>query len=688
VAGPRAQRATVSLDTQVAWILRLEHQRVLRDPTTLRPGVAEAATGLPGASPAFVPATVPDLEVLAADPDARVRRRTALAIGRVGLDEGADSLGVLLGDPDEGVRESAAFGMGLLGASTGVPRLIAALADSSARVRGRVIEALGRLGDESSARIIADGAGGCAAVLAPIAPDDETWPLSPEVEVCRLTLFALVRLGDDDALARVVLDAEGRPVSRWWPVAFAIQRGGLPRPVALLTLVSSPGVYTPAFALRGLAALGDRNLVPLARAIVTEPANDVRLRIAAVRALGAVNGAEVGDVLLPLIRDIRTPANLVLEAVSVLDGPGAFDLVLDLFAHPSAAVRAAAISRAATLDSEAFLVVASSLGADDDWSVRVSLASALARLAVPRARVLGWFTAFRDDRDVRVRNAALDGLARIGAALFEDEVFAALEAADYSERAAAARLVGREQPVGGVDRLIEAYARGQSDATPDARSAALAALARYGTEPARAVLREALSDREWPVRLQAAARLDALGETDAVPTRPAPTRQPPEFFQGDRLLHPTFSPHAYIETRHGTIELELNMVEAPVTTNTFIDLARAGFYDGLRVHRLIPHFVMQAGDPRGDGSGGPGFTMRDELSWLPFLRGTVGVALSGPDTGGSQFFITLSPQPHLDGQYTVFGRVVAGHEVLDLMTQWDVIEQVRIWDGVTLRGPS
>ena len=91
----------------------------------------------------------------------------------------------------------------------------------------------------------------------------------------------------------------------------------------------------------------------------------------------------------------------------------------------------------------------------------------------------------------------------------------------------------------------------------------------------------------------------------------------------------------------------------------------------------MPNFVIQAGDPRGDGEGGPGYTIRDELSPLPFVRGTVGMALAGRDTGGSQFFITLSPQPHLDGQYTVFGRVVNGLDLLDRMSLWDVIDASR-----------
>ena len=102
---------------------------------------------------------------------------------------------------------------------------------------------------------------------------------------------------------------------------------------------------------------------------------------------------------------------------------------------------------------------------------------------------------------------------------------------------------------------------------------------------------------------------------------------------------------------------------------------------GCRVHRLIPNFVIQAGDPRGDGEGGPGYSIRDERSPAPFLRGTLGMALDGPDTGGSQFFITLSPQPHLDGQFTVFGAVIGGWEVLDEVSRWDVIVRIQILDG-------
>ena len=92
------------------------------------------------------------------------------------------------------------------------------------------------------------------------------------------------------------------------------------------------------------------------------------------------------------------------------------------------------------------------------------------------------------------------------------------------------------------------------------------------------------------------------------------------------------------------------MLDAPLTVENFVALARKGFFNGLSVHRVVPDFVVQDGDPRGDGEGGPGYTIRDELNQRPYLRGTVGMALDWADTGGSQFFITHSPQPHLDAQ--------------------------------------
>jgi len=678
---PEAPRPVIPLDRKVAWILRLEAQRVLRDPDV---SPDNAQTGGPRV---LLSAIVPDLTALALDPDTAVRRRALLAIGRVGVAEGVPTLIAALVDSEESVRGTAAFALGLTAGHDGIDPLVAALKDPSAAVRGRAADALGLIADPRAAAPVADAAAGCHDLLAGLAPDDEEWPKTPEIEACRLSLFALVRLRQYDALARVALDQQGQPVSRWWPVAFALQRINDKRAApALLTLVASDGVITPAFAMRGLAAAGDARVVPTALAVAARETADVRLRVAAVRALGQVGGAAAVAPLLHVLIQSSTPRNLALEVVDALGAIGsaqAFDPLLDLLTDPWPAMRAAAFAAAAKCNPDGFLLIISSFDRDRDWSVRAALAGILATLPADRVR-----TAIEDltvDSDARVRGPALEAMVHIGGPDVTKRLFDALEAPDFAVRAAAARLVGQTKPVDGADHLRKAYARAATDAASAARAAALSALARYGLTDARAALHEALADSDWPVRVEAAQLLRGLGEAEASPARPAPLRDPVEFFESAALLHPSFSPHAFIETRYGTVEIELNVVEAPFTTRNFVDLARAGFFNGVLVHRLVPNFVVQTGDPRGDGEGGPGYTIRDEFSTLPYLTGTMGMALSGPDTGGSQFFLTVSPQPHLDGKYTVFGHVVHGQEILDQLSQWDTIERVRIWDGVSLR---
>jgi cyclophilin family peptidyl-prolyl cis-trans isomerase len=138
------------------------------------------------------------------------------------------------------------------------------------------------------------------------------------------------------------------------------------------------------------------------------------------------------------------------------------------------------------------------------------------------------------------------------------------------------------------------------------------------------------------------------------------------------------NPRADLRTARGTITIEFAPVDAPLTVQNFLTLARAGYYDSLHWHRVVPAFVAQDGDRRGEGSGGPGYSIRDELNRLRYARGVVGMALSGPDTGGSQYYITLTPQPHLDAGYTAFARVVAGEAALDATVQGDAILAVRI----------
>lgn len=137
-------------------------------------------------------------------------------------------------------------------------------------------------------------------------------------------------------------------------------------------------------------------------------------------------------------------------------------------------------------------------------------------------------------------------------------------------------------------------------------------------------------------------------------------------------IDPTRKYSAVVKTVRGEFTIELLPDTAPETVNSFVFLAREGYFDGVTFHRVIPGFVAQGGDPTGTGSGGPGYTLTAEFSDVPFERGTVGLARSGdPNSGGSQFFIVYADQPSLNGQYTVFGRVVEGMEIVDCLTPRD-----------------
>ena len=138
----------------------------------------------------------------------------------------------------------------------------------------------------------------------------------------------------------------------------------------------------------------------------------------------------------------------------------------------------------------------------------------------------------------------------------------------------------------------------------------------------------------------------------------------------------TIDPHkqytAIIETEKGTLRIQLRPDLAIQTVNSFIFLAREGYYDGVTFHRVIPGFMAQGGDPTGTGSGGPGYSLPAEFSDTPYVRGTVGMARTAdPDSGGSQFFITFGEQPNLNGQYTVFGEITEGMEVVESLTPRD-----------------
>ena len=146
------------------------------------------------------------------------------------------------------------------------------------------------------------------------------------------------------------------------------------------------------------------------------------------------------------------------------------------------------------------------------------------------------------------------------------------------------------------------------------------------------------------------------------------------------LIDPNKKYTATVVTERGNIVIELYPQHAPKTVNNFVFLAREGFYDGLIFHRVIRDFMIQGGDPTGSGRGGPGYKFEDETSGNPLKHGAgyLSMANSGPNSNGSQFFITHSPQNHLDGKHTVFGNVIEGMDVVNAINQGDVMTKVEI----------
>jgi cyclophilin family peptidyl-prolyl cis-trans isomerase len=228
----------------------------------------------------------------------------------------------------------------------------------------------------------------------------------------------------------------------------------------------------------------------------------------------------------------------------------------------------------------------------------------------------------------------------------------------------------RDNAVRGIDRAVERFLPFEQAYAPVI--SAVSALTVLGDPAAEPILRRIAADSRPPIRhavLGAYRAIDGIdppaGLPELAPARPLSH----EYLESWR----SSKSRAIVRTTRGVIEIELFDGVSPGTVGSFVELSHAGYFDDTEIHRVVPNFVVQAGDPTGTGFGDPGYAIRCEVSPVPYERGTVGMALSGKDTGGSQFFITISRQPHLDGNYTVFGKVVSGMETADLVEEGDVI---------------
>ncbi|MEZ4379756.1 MAG: peptidylprolyl isomerase [Nannocystaceae bacterium] len=331
--------------------------------------------------------------------------------------------------------------------------------------------------------------------------------------------------------------------------------------------------------------------------------------------------------------------------------------------------RAAGIEACGARAGAAAVAVASTIGGREGADALVKLAEdPQVTLALPAIGALG-----------EVSSPAVDGA--LGRALErEDPALAAAAAGAIAERLRG----GRWRGAAPTEALVKLALLSDSAGAIEARLSALAALAaakEAGTRGApRARLSPLLRDPNVSVRRAAASLLGAGEGADA--WAPAQAEEATAFgpelgAQVDAWLRRP-ARALRIHTRAGVIEIDLRPAPAPINQANLVALAERGYFDGLTWHRVVPGFVIQGGDPRGDGSGGPGYQVPCEWSDLRYERGVVGVALAGKDTGGSQIFITQRPQPHLDGRYTIVGRVAQGMEVVDAMLAGDRIDRVEV----------
>ncbi|MFN2237878.1 MAG: HEAT repeat domain-containing protein [Thermoanaerobaculia bacterium] len=618
------------------------------------------------------------------------RRRIAVALGRIGpatfLDEDGDGIrdenepmaGVtilsgLANDSSSEVREAVAFALGEIGDPAGIPALLALANDPEhAGVSAEAIEALSKL----------------AAVL-PFQTYSELISPSRPVGVRARAIRFLFRFEAPEAanLAATWLAETDADVRR--EAAYSLSRRSAPEGRhRLQLLLTDPDTLTRSYAARALGRIADPQSVPP----LLDAVSDVHpwVRINALVALDQIAAAHPGALnptpaellgLLSLTRDadpgVRISAIPLLGRLATTNDQ-ARSRLLSLAAEgaswqrevaTAAAVRYLAATHGGEIDalletdSRFIRIRALEATGDDEAGARI------------RERL------FRDP-DPAVRTAAVSAIPASRLSAMEAEIERGLDDDDPVVRSIA---VGRFAELPGVDsparlaRLRAALARAGEDEMNDAAVAAASAIAAMEEAEALVVLHELVGSSDPVVRRIAAESFERAGGRRQY--TPLPIEKPLSWYE-DVARWAQESHSATLQTSRGVITLALMSRDAPLTSWNFVELARKGYFDGTSFMRVVPNFVVQGGDPRNDQSGGPGYAIRDEINLQKYTRGAVGMALSGPDTGGSQLFITHSPQPHLDGGYTIFGRVAGGMSgVVDQLERGDIVTAVVIDEG-------
>ncbi len=668
-----------------------------------------------------------DLRSLFRARNANVRSRAALAAGRIGNEAAVSDLAELLRHDDEwNVRAMAAFALGEIESPLAADALLAALVEDVPPVRPRALEALGKitaaLPKEQEAR-----AKELSAALLDQLSHIAHRRAAPDRLTMLLGITAVLRSKPANAgplLAEFLTLSDPRLRA---DAANALARLKLKDGNEQLRklLTNDPDPIVRANAARVLGATEDSASL---ESLVDRSNNDkdARVRVSSIRALASLKDLRSAD---PLLRrgallskiDFTTDgsnANEVLEIATALGRiwQGSVNSkVLDWLhtardrfgeAAPEIDIALARVSPNAYLDEFGYgrpgkTKVQTTMLLN--WRAASSIAQGLGEIGTRAAA--GKDSKLLTDRAAELLREMLDyrnsGLHIYTLVAVHSEyavpdvlrAFAAFKPKDLAEvlrnhlkesdvviRGTAADLLGELPPDETNERaLIDALPVALADKQlDDAALSILDALAKQKTAKANEAIKTALDSNDHLIRRRAVALLKANGVGD-FSARIGTVKTSNTAADYERAIARSGKEvRATVRTTKGSFTIEFLPEDAPLTVDNFVQLARRNYFNGFSVHRVVPNFVIQDGDPRGDGNGGPGYQIRCEINEAPYERGAVGMALSGKDTGGSQWFVTHSPQPHLDGGYTVFGNVISGMDVVDNIMRGDVIRSIAI----------
>ena len=614
----------------------------------------------------------------AASLDREVRRLTALSAGRLRDPSASALLPRLLADPDPSVRRAASFAAGVSGERSLVTPLVALLSDPDPTAAAYAADALGKLGGVEATGALLTALRRPSPVRAPAAT--ALWraeePRVPE----GLSALASDAAASPAERRSAIYALSRRPRKESAAALRAVLRGNEldPDPDAIAWAARGCGILREAAALPDLVRLASSKDVSVA----------VQSLLALEKILPSAHGVETssGARSVAIARAQDPIPGVAVAALRLLgrvaEGPGARATLEETVLRRGWRGQTALVSLTrldATGAPERVAMRLSDAAATDSLEMKLGACESMEFVTDEVSEAVG--PRLLSDGSARVRAAALSYLSKRRTPVSEERLRASLRDASPAVRAAA--LEASAPRLAASPDLVpswgEAFARSLATSEPDDVVTALDAAAARG-EAGRGLVEARVDDpdavaREKARRLMVETYGARPGGFARIPVKSSRT---PGDYRALARMAAGFGAEVEFGTVRGAFTVELDFGEAPLTAFNFYTLAGRGAFDQLLAHRVVPDFVVQTGDPRGDGTGGPGYSIRDELNPLRYVRGAVGMALSGPDTGGSQWFVALSPQPHLDGGYTVFGRVTAGMEVLDRVEQDDRLLSVRV----------